>query len=261
MPAASLPEPEIEYARLHCQVHGAYDGYRKGAMTQACPRCTDAPMAAELRAKRARADEQLRRAKVRALESTAGIPKKFERLRLEDYRATLPGQQLALAICKAYADTWSEQCSKGATLLFIGLTGTGKTHLACAIANAVMADHLSTVAFGTASDFGREIRSTYGRQRGDRSELQVMQALRAVDLLIFDDVGAQLGSDHEMQMLFDIVDGRWRDERATIVTSNLNRDDLRKYLGTRAMDRLLDRGTVVAFDWPSYRGQQQENLL
>lgn len=217
-------------------------------------------MAAEMRAKREKADEQLRRSKIRALESTAGIPKKFERLRLEDYRAAGPGQRLALAICKAYADTWSEQCSKGSTLLFTGLTGTGKTHLACGIANVVMADHLSTVAFGTASDFGREIRSTYGRQRNDRSELQVMQALRAADLLILDDVGAQLGSDHEMQMLFDIIDGRWREERAMIVTSNLTRDELKKYAGTRAMDRLLDRGTVVAFDWPSHRGQQ-ENLL
>ena len=189
------------------------------------------------------------------LRATAGIPAKFTGMALADYRATSAGQQLALAICQAYVDTWPEQCRKGGALVLTGLSGTGKTHLACAIGNAVIGQHLGSVAFGTLSDYGREIRSTYSRGRGERSELQVIQALRSADLLVIDDIGAQDTSDAERKLLFDLIDGRWRDDRATIITSNLNTQELRKFLGTRAMDRMEDHGTVIAFDWESHRGQ------
>jgi DNA replication protein DnaC len=195
---------------------------------------------------------------MRLLHATAGIPKKFQQLALDDYRTINQGQRMAAAVCCAYVDTWPEQCNKGGTLVLTGQTGTGKTHLACAVGNAVMAEHLSTVAFGTLSDYGREIRSTFSRGRGERSELQVMQVLRSVDLLVIDDIAAQDSSDFERKLLFDLIDGRWRDDKATIVTSNLNTQELKKFLGVRAMERLEDRGTVIAFDWSSHRGQQQD---
>jgi len=232
-----------------------YEAYQIGGSAQSCPRCADASANRELRARRERDEQRLRQDRLKLLHSTAGIPKKFTGLTLKDYLATSKGQQLAQAICCAYVDTWLEQCRKGGTMVLTGLTGTGKTHLACAIGNAVIAAHLCTVAFGTLSDYGREIRSTYGRSRGERTELQVIQALRSVDLLIIDDIGAQDSSDSERKLLFDLIDGRWRDDRATIVTSNLNTQELKKFLGTRAMDRLEDCGTVIAFDWASHRGQ------
>lgn len=248
----------IERVRLTCPSHGVYEGYQIGSSAQLCPRCADVSIERELRARQERDELKRRRDRMKLLQATAGIPKKFANLAFDDYHATLQGQQLALAICRAYADTWPQQCSKGGALVMTGLTGNGKTHLACAIGNMVITRHLCTVAFGTMTDYGREIRSTYGRGRGERSELQVVQALRTADLLIIDDVGAQDSTDSERKLLFDLIDGRWRDDKAIIVTSNLNTKELKKFLGTRAMDRLEDRGTVIAFDWTSYRGHQQD---
>lgn len=243
--------------RLTCEIHGPYEAYQTGGSAQSCPRCADVSANRELRARREREEQKLRQDRMRLLHATAGIPKKFLQLALDDYRITHAGQKMAVAVCCAYIDTWPEQCNKGGTLVLTGQTGTGKTHLACAIGNAVIAAHLCTVAFGTLSDYGREIRSTYSRGRGERSELQVMQVLRSVDLLVIDDIAAQDSSDFERKLLFDLIDGRWRDDKATIVTSNLNTQELRKFLGALAMERLEDRGTVIAFDWASHRGQQQ----
>lgn len=244
--------------RLNCQTHGEYEAYRIGGSAQSCPRCADASANREVRARRERDDQKLRQDRLKLLHATAGVPKKFAALALDDYRVTLPGQKMALAICRAYVETWPEQCRKGGSLVLTGLTGNGKSHLACAIGNAVIAEHLCTVAFGTLSDYGMEIRSTYSSARGGRTELQVVQTLRSVDLLVIDDIGAQDTSDAERKLLFALIDGRWRDDKATIVTSNLNTQELTKFIGVRAMERLTDRGTVIAFDWASYRGQQQD---
>lgn len=242
---------------LPCALHGEYEGYRVGGSVQPCPRCADASIRDELRERHERDESRLRYERLKLLQATARVPEKFATAAFDDYQATTAGQQLALAICRAYAETWTEQCRKGGSLMLTGLTGTGKTHLACAIANAVMASHLCAVAFGTMSDYGMEIRSTYGRGRGERSELQVVTALRTVDLLIIDDIGAQDSSVAERKLLFDLIDGRWRDDKATIVTSNFNPAELQKSVGTRAMDRLQDRGTTIAFDWASHRGLVQ----
>lgn len=194
----------------------------------------------------------MRTEKVKQLHSVAGIPRLFKDLVLGDYQVSNPGQRYAMAICRAFVDTWPEQCTKGGTLLLLGRCGTGKSHLACAIANTVIAQHMSTVCFGTVTDYSREVRSTFSSKRGT-TEKEVMHLLRSVDLLIVDEVGAHRGTEHEMSMLFDIIDGRWRDEKATIVISNLNASALEEFIGERAMERLRDRGPVVAFDWESHR--------
>jgi DNA replication protein DnaC len=252
---------EAQRVELICPKHGKYSAWRGAAESAGlndCPRCIDEQQAERDREGREKAERQarqMRQTKLRKLIEQAGIPAEFEASSLDTYRVTSAGQQLAVTICRAYASSWEDQYRKGGSLVLTGLTGTGKTHLACAIANAIITAHLCTVAFGTVSDYSREIRSTYGRSRGERSELQVMQALREVDLLIADDIGAQDGSDFEMKMLYDLIDGRWRAKRPIIVTSNLNNAELQKFIGTRLMDRLRDRGTVIAFDWASHRGQ------
>jgi DNA replication protein DnaC len=263
LPSTSSPNPsahesrdssQIEVATLECPVHGFYEGYRISSAAQLCPRCADERHDREIQGRRQRAEQRLRAEKVKQLHSVAGIPKLFKDLVLADYQVSNPGQRYAMAICKAFVDSWAEQCTKGGTLLLLGKCGTGKTHLACAIANTVIAEHMSTVCFGTVTDYSREVRSTFSGKRG-ATEKDVMHLLRSVDLLIVDEVGAHRGTEHEMSMLFDIIDGRWRDEKATIVISNLNGQKLEEFIGERAMERLCHRGPVIAFDWESHRSR------
>jgi DNA replication protein DnaC len=72
--------------------------------------------------------------------------------------------------------------------------------------------------------------------------------------LILDEVGVSFRSEAEKTQLFDVLDGRYREMRPTVIVSNLNAKDLQECLGPRIFDRLMEAGsTVVIFDWKSYR--------
>lgn len=243
-----------------CEAHGAFDGYAlPGAdgqmmlMTQ-CPRCVDEAEKRRAKPKLDRDQQRLRSEKMRGLQDVAAIPRRFAEKSLDDYHATNPGQRLALGVCSGYVDSWETQCLKGGSLVLTGSCGTGKTHLACAIGNEIMARYLGTVAFGTVSSLVREIKETY-RKGAVKSEKQALQQLMAPDLLIIDEVGVQHGTEYELRILFEILNDRYLDRRATILISNLTAGEMEQLLGERVMDRFRELGPVVAFDWPSYRGQ------
>lgn len=257
-------EPAVELKRLRCSKHGTFDAYvhpsdAGNAIAQSCPRCCDERYqqdeAARKDAKRQQAEQQMRSRRMREIVAAADIPARFRAVSLSDFRAVMPGQRLALGTCRAYAQTWPEQLLKGGCLVLTGQPGTGKTHLATGIGQEVMAQHMSTVKYGTVSSFSRSIRSTYGA-RSERTEAEAMAELVRPDLLIMDEVGAQSGSSHEMQLMFEVIDSRYRELRPTILISNLNTEGLEDFIGQRAMDRFAECGPVLAFDWPSHRGQQ-----
>jgi DNA replication protein DnaC len=247
----------LEFTTCHCPSHGSYTAIRLAdapPVSTDCPRCID-----ELYAKRevqdkARAEQQMRSKKLKELVAIAGIPPRFATQTLDGYKVTHTEQRFARSVCQAYASTWPEQYRKGGSLVFTGGPGTGKTHLACAIANEIMPSHMASVAFGTVSQILRSIKSTYGG-KSERTEEQAIAALLTPDLLIVDEVGAQTGSDHELQLMFEVINNRYQNLRPTILISNLNAEDLERFLGHRTMDRFRECGTVIAFTWQSHRTQ------
>lgn len=248
-------------ATLECDAHGKYQAWRQAShesspyIIRDCPKCLAEDIAKQNAQRRERDAQHARRRRLKEIMGLAGIPARFVDRTLDNYVATTPGQRIALSICRGYAESWLEQFRKGGSLVLTGKVGTGKTHLACAIANAVIPEHMATAAFGTVAKIIRSIKSTYG---GKGSETQAIADLLKVDLLIIDEVGVQNGSDHELTMLFEIINERYQNLRPTILISNLNTDDLEKFLGQRVMDRFRGCGTVVAFDWASHRGAQQD---
>lgn len=242
----------------NCRTHGPYRARQCVVMegvaplTEGCPTCREEYAVANERAA-IRAKQNLRSLKLRELLAVASIPKLFANASFDNYDAAGRGQAFALAICRRYAETWPEQVGKGGSLVLTGRPGTGKTHLACAIGHAVIAEYQATVACQNISSMLRMVKETY-RRDSEKTERQAINELIGPDLLIMDELGAQIGTDHEKQLLFEIIDGRYREMRPTIIASNLNRDDLEVFLGERIMDRLNDCATVIAFDWASHRG-------
>jgi DNA replication protein DnaC len=241
-----------------CDRHGKYQAYRPAGgaplLGVDCPKCIDEAEMQQGAQRRARAAQQMRSKKLREIQSVSGIPLRFASKSLDDYQAATEAKRLALTICRRYAESWPEQYRKGGSLVLTGLPGTGKTHLACAIANTIMPVHMATAAFGAVSTIIRSVRSTYG---GKGSETQALNDLLKPDLLVMDEIGAEGGSDHDTKLLFEIINKRYENLRPMILISNLNTDDLEHYLGHRAMDRFRECGVVVAFDWASHRGRQQ----
>jgi len=242
-----------------CQVHGAYTAT---VLTFAdckpiashCPKCV-AKRRAEEAARKEREEQQEREYRVRQLRAASGIPARFMERDFASYTAKEPGQRVALGVCKAFAEAWRDKLKAGASLVLTGGPGTGKTHLACAVASNVMQTHLATVAFGTVATLLRHIKDSYRKDSG-RSEQDAIDDLVRPDLLIVDEVGVQVGSDHEKLLMFEVLNSRYQELRPTILISNLNAADLEAFLGQRVMDRYRECGSVLAFDWQSHRGQK-----
>ena len=109
--------------------------------------------------------------------------------------------------------------------------------------------------FATVSDLLRRIKETY-RRDAETTEREVIESFVGCDLLVVDELGVQVGSDHEKLLLFEVLNGRYQELRPTILISNLSADDLEAFLGHRVMDRYRECGVVLAFDWGSYRGRK-----
>lgn len=249
-----------------CPKHGAYPAtateFKGRRIISECPACKDARAVQEQREQQAAHEREKAEGRLRAVAAklaTAGIPARFQTCGFDNFKidAGAPHaaqQQRAVAICRSYAKRWADVRASGAVLLLIGGTGTGKTHLACAVANAIIPEHLPAVTFGTVSEYLRGIRDTYRKDSG-RSEQQAVRALLEPDMLIMDEVGGR-ASEHDQSLMFDIINARYADMRPMILLSNLARCELDELLGARMADRLREVGTYVNMDWPSYRGRK-----
>ncbi len=66
-----------------------------------------------------------------------------------------------------------------------------------------------------------------------------LDRLAAVDLLHIDDLGAENTTDWVLEQLYSIVNTRYEDERAMVVTTNLSYEKLLEQLGERTVSRLV----------------------
>lgn len=142
---------------------------------------------------------------------------------------------------------------KGKNLVLYGTIGTGKDHLAVAVAKACCACGLSA-RFVT----GQAIVESGDRSRRYGPDV-VDQGVRTCRVLVLSDPlpnAADL-SDSETRHLLHLVDHRYRNLLPTIVTANAcSREELMEFLRGPLGDRLLSGSTVVEMRWPSHRDSQ-----
>jgi DNA replication protein DnaC len=237
-----------------CELHGAFDSRGISAKGReawaACPKCLQAyrdQQEAQRRAEALVAAERRTAARI----ATAGIPLRFQGKRLPDFRADIEGQVKALSAARAYLEQFDTRGMKGASLVFAGKPGNGKSLLAMIVAQELCRRGYSAL-YATWQELILEIRRTWGRE-GEGREWDVIERYATTDLLVLDEIGVTAGSDSEKAMIFNIIDRRYSDMLPTVFVTNLGRKELEAFIGERPYDRLRQTATFVAFQWGSYR--------
>jgi len=206
---------------------------------------------------------QRMQAKIDRLLGQSGIKKRFQRRTFENFTCDTPGRTKSYKVAKAYADNFAAHLQDGSGLYIEGTNGTGKTHLAAAIALQLMTQERIPVICKTSSDLLLDIKKTF--DSGENSEAQVLNIYKSVDLLIIDDLGKEQCSDWSMSTLYSIMNDRYEDMKPTIITTNYNSDDLVRALTPKGFDntkiiaiisRLREVSTVITMAWEDYRGGQ-----
>lgn len=119
-------------------------------------------------------------------------------------------------------------------LIFMGLYGTGKTHMAAAIANEQEARG-QDVIFLTVPDLMDYLRVTFDPSVGTSFDKR-FQAVRRAGLLVLDDLGTENATSWAKEKLFQILDYRYVANLPTVITTSHKLGDINPRISTRIMD-------------------------
>lgn len=145
-------------------------------------------------------------------------------------------------------------------LIITGATGTGKTFIACAIAQLACRQGLRSLYRRLPRLFG-ELTLAHA----DGSYGRVLARLARFDVLILDDWGLAPFQDQERRDLLEILEDRY-DTRSTIVTSQLPPKTWHTQIGEATLadsicDRLLHNAHRIALKGPSRRKEDAQKIL
>lgn len=143
-------------------------------------------------------------------------------------------------ICRRYAQNFTPQAGN---LLFSGATGLGKTFLSACIARQV-ADRGYSVVYETAirlfSDFESE-------KFGGEEQRGLSRKYLACDLLIIDDLGTEMTTQFTISALYNVVNTRMMENRATIISTNLAPETLEGRYSPQIASRVLGTYRLLKF--------------
>lgn len=123
------------------------------------------------------------------------------------------------SIAHKYVDNFPEIKKHGKGLLLYGPVGTGKTYTAACIANELISQGRPCLV----TNFARITNTLQGMFDGKQRYLDDFNRL---DLLVIDDLAAERDTSYMQEMIFNIIDSRYRSGKPLIVTSNLSKADL-----------------------------------
>ncbi|MFH0771312.1 MAG: ATP-binding protein [Candidatus Omnitrophota bacterium] len=123
------------------------------------------------------------------------------------------------------------------SIILSGKTGCGKTHLAISMlreANLRWAAYFITIP-----ELLLKIRGSFDSQSNETEE-EIIAKFSDYELLVLDDLGAEKTTEYSITTLYLILDRRNRENRRTIITTNLSLQDIEETLGARIASRLAD---------------------
>lgn len=123
------------------------------------------------------------------------------------------------SIARKYVANFPEMKKRGKGLLLYGPVGTGKTHAAACIANELIDQGHPCLV----TNFARITNTIQGMFEGKQRYLDNFNQL---DLLVIDDLASERDTSYMNEMIYNIIDSRYRSGKPLIVTSNLTRSDL-----------------------------------
>lgn len=138
-------------------------------------------------------------------------------------------------------------------LLLLGGCGTGKDHLLVACAKHFIRAG-KTITWANASELFRRSRDAMNDH--ERESALIFEYTKRGQVLYLSDLMTERDAltDHQSQLLYDIIDRRARDGRGVWVSANAtSREELESHIGVATTERLIDGALVIKCTWPSYR--------
>ena len=151
-----------------------------------------------------------------------------------------------------YADTFDAKSSQ--SILLMGGTGLGKTHLSSALARKVIEkgnDVFYTGAIDLFSQFEIQRFKSYSNEPNE-----FIERYFECDLLIIDDLGTEMVNQFSVSTLYNLLNDRLSRRKPTIISTNLSTDEIQKKYTDRITSRMLGEYQVLFFVGTDVRAQK-----
>lgn len=177
------------------------------------------------------------------MKNETNLGERFKDRTFNTFRPNL--QPKAYKIAYDYATNFENNNGQG--LLFMGNPGTGKTHLAAAITNYITDEYGIAVKFGNFISILNDIKKSF------HSDEDIVRKLKEMPLLVIDDLGKERRSEWSEMILYDVINGRYEDYMPTIITTNLDPEEVKERFGEAVLSRIIEMCTGVVMQGKDVR--------
>ena len=169
--------------------------------------------------------EQQKRNRIRNIINTIYkqnyIGRKLQEMNLENFYFD-SSNKYVLDVVNDYINK-NKDTMKSDSLIIMGKSDVGKTHLAAAIANKLI-ENDKTVLMERLTNLLNRIRETY--ENNTKSENELIEIYSNVDMLIIDDLGTEKISSWSLEKLYTIIQNRYENGLPIIITTRFNKEGL-----------------------------------
>lgn len=136
-----------------------------------------------------------------------------------------------------------ETTAKG-NLLFQGNTGVGKTFLTNCVAKELL-DQGYTVLYASAGSLFDQIADVVMNRNQIEGSQVFYQSMEACDVLIIDDLGTEFTNSFTNAHLYDLINDRLMNRKATIISTNLSLNEIASHYSERISSRIYDSYLIL----------------
>ena len=186
--------------------------------------------------------------KIQRLRNASLLDEKLRGATFDAFKVTKYNER-NLKLCRRYAMKFDQMVEKDQGLIFWGSVGTGKSFAAACIANYLLDRKVPVVM----TSFVKLLEVF---QSGRDEETSILNRLGYAKLVIFDDLGAERGTDYALEKVYNIVDSRYRKNLPMILTTNLTIEEMKSEVDMRyrrIYDRVFETCYPMQFTGPSWR--------
>ena len=137
-------------------------------------------------------------------------------------------------------------------LLFYGTVGTGKSFLSGCIARDLLSQGMAVIYFSASALFETLARYSFDTRAKD-ALYSFCKDLYNSDLVIIDDLGTEVTNNFVTSQLFSLVSERNLRQKATIISTNLNLEEIRDRYTDRIFSRITSNYSLCKLTGPDIR--------
>ncbi|MGE8542636.1 MAG: ATP-binding protein [Acinetobacter sp.] len=243
MNAAAILNTQVQLSAEFCAEHNMQKILL--GKTSVCKQCASAVIDQAHQAHEAEVNRMVREKHFEG----AKLPARHAKSGFQDYMVTNNGQKNAKQQCMAFTRDFKQGIQRN--LIMVGRTGTGKTHLACAVARNVL-EMRKYARYVTSEDMANEIANAWSK--ADDNEATAVHRFTDYDLLILDEYGLHDRHENRLQLVHKVLYSRYDSGKPTMLISNMTANDLQKDLGDRLWSRFQHDGLgLLECNWADQR--------